>query len=274
MNGKRKFLQKVVESGLECGIIRPTDVVRHASATVLAHHLPADLTAKVLDAGLGAGKMSPNLVVDTLGVDDIAKHVPTGVLWACVSECAKRSLSAKKEEEEAPKEAASTAKGTASKSAVKSAPVAATAAKSAPAAAPAAKSAPVAAPAPAKAATSAASKSASGKATSLGKGISASVTTSASRAKAAKRSPLSPAARLSPVPEGPSPFDDDETNVREDRDNPEGKDDWEDVPIATDYDILEEGETPDALVAQAAGEWGTKDPPETLPGGVPGRRSS
>lgn len=92
MDSKRKFLEKVVSSGLDTGTITTDDVVEHANPDVLATNLPTGLKAKLISACLGAKKMDTKLVVDTLGTDALAEHMPMGVMWACISGCATRAL--------------------------------------------------------------------------------------------------------------------------------------------------------------------------------------
>jgi hypothetical protein len=57
-------------------------------------HFPDALTTKLLEVSLAAGKMNPELVVETLGVESIAKHAPTGVLWACFVKASEASITA------------------------------------------------------------------------------------------------------------------------------------------------------------------------------------
>ncbi len=92
MDAKRRFLEKLLASGLEAGTVTTDDIVRHANAGVLASELPAPLKAKLITAALGAKGMDSKLVVDTLGTVDLAEHIPMRVLWACVADCAGREL--------------------------------------------------------------------------------------------------------------------------------------------------------------------------------------
>jgi hypothetical protein len=80
--GARELLRRGLASALSTGVLTPKDVVQHVNAKVLGH-FPDALTAKLLEVSLAAGKMNPELVVETLGVEAIAKHAPTGVVWAC-----------------------------------------------------------------------------------------------------------------------------------------------------------------------------------------------
>jgi hypothetical protein len=83
--GAREFLRRALAQALARGITAPKDVVEDVNATVLGHHFPDELKTKLLEASLAAGKMNPELIVETLGVDAIAKHAPTHVVWACLA---------------------------------------------------------------------------------------------------------------------------------------------------------------------------------------------
>jgi hypothetical protein len=93
----RELLRRAVGAGLRETVLMPDDVVRHVDAKVLGHHFPDALTTKLLEVSLAAGKMNPELIVETLGVEAIAKHAPTPVVWACLVELAQSLLA-----EEAP----------------------------------------------------------------------------------------------------------------------------------------------------------------------------
>lgn len=94
MNGNRRFLRRVLESGLELGVLTPDDIVTHVGPEVLAHHLPVGLKAKLLAAALAAKEMNAKLVVDTLGVEALAEHAPTPNLWSAAADAMKRSMEA------------------------------------------------------------------------------------------------------------------------------------------------------------------------------------
>jgi hypothetical protein len=89
---RRTFLRRVLDCGLTAKVLTPDDVLRHTTPDVLAKHLPNDLKAKLLTEGLRANKLNPQLIVDTLGVDALAGHMPMSVVWACLSEAGERSL--------------------------------------------------------------------------------------------------------------------------------------------------------------------------------------
>jgi hypothetical protein len=94
VNESRKFLSVVIASGLDFEMLTPEDVIRHVSMDVLANHLPPELVAELVDAALQAKEMNATLVLQTLGVESIAEHVPMSILWACVAESASASLGA------------------------------------------------------------------------------------------------------------------------------------------------------------------------------------
>ena len=91
--GAREFLRRGLASALSTGVLTPEDIVQHVNAKVIGH-FPDALTTKLLEAGLAAGKMNPELVVETLGVESIAKHAPTGVLWNCFVKASEASTTA------------------------------------------------------------------------------------------------------------------------------------------------------------------------------------
>lgn len=102
MKDSRKFLSVVIASGLDFDILSPEDVIKHVTMDTLAHHLPAEFTARLLTAGLQAKAMTASLILDTLGLEDIAEYVPVSFLWGCVSESATRALSDRKVSSAAP----------------------------------------------------------------------------------------------------------------------------------------------------------------------------
>ncbi len=83
--GAREFLRRALEHALTHGITTPKDVVEDVNATVIGHHFPDELKTKLLEASLAAGKMNPELILETLGVEAIAKHAPTHVVWASLA---------------------------------------------------------------------------------------------------------------------------------------------------------------------------------------------
>jgi len=91
--GAREFLRRGLASALSTGVLTPKDIVQHVNAKVIGH-FPDALTTKLLEVSLAAGKMNPELVIETLGVESIAKHAPTGVLWACFVKASEDSTTA------------------------------------------------------------------------------------------------------------------------------------------------------------------------------------
>src|SRR5512135_2763793 len=88
MDKRRKWLALALEEGLRTGVIEPHDILRHATTAVLATDLPPALVAKVLQAGIEGGGFDAHVVVETLGPEAIAEHVPLPVVWACIHEAA------------------------------------------------------------------------------------------------------------------------------------------------------------------------------------------
>jgi hypothetical protein len=83
--GAREYLRRALAQALTHGITTPKDVVEDVNASVLGHHFPDELKTKLLEASLLAGKMNPELILETLGVEAIAQHAPTHVVWACLA---------------------------------------------------------------------------------------------------------------------------------------------------------------------------------------------
>jgi hypothetical protein len=88
MDKRRKWMAVVLEEALRVGVLEPDDVIRHASPSVLATDLPPALVARVLQAGMTGGSFGAELVVQTLGPEALAEHVPLPVLWGCLQEAA------------------------------------------------------------------------------------------------------------------------------------------------------------------------------------------
>ena len=80
--GAREFVRRTLASALDTGVVTPKDLIAHVNAHVLGTSLPDALTTKLLEATLAAGKMNPEIIVATLGVDNLAKHISTKVVWA------------------------------------------------------------------------------------------------------------------------------------------------------------------------------------------------
>jgi hypothetical protein len=117
VNEHKRFLKKLLESGLGCGTVTPADIVRHLTPDVLAHNLPVKLRAKLVEAALAAEKMTPELVVDVIGVEALAEHAPAHLSWAAVAECARRSLGGAAAEAPAARSSTASSASGASKSA-------------------------------------------------------------------------------------------------------------------------------------------------------------
>jgi hypothetical protein len=88
---RQAWFARMMESGLENSMFKPSDVLVHATPDVLASHLPPDLLSKVLAASLAAGSMTPERVLETVTPELLAKHLPHDVLWACIAAAAARA---------------------------------------------------------------------------------------------------------------------------------------------------------------------------------------
>ena len=91
MNVKAFFVD-ALSSALELGIAQPDDVLRHVTPDVLAQHLPRPLWARLLTACLGAPRVDAQLVIETIGLPNLAEHIPAQLMWAVIAEVGARSL--------------------------------------------------------------------------------------------------------------------------------------------------------------------------------------
>src|SRR5690242_5852847 len=88
----KEFLVSALGSALELGIGTADDVLKHVTPDVLAQHLPRPLWARLLTACLGAPKVDATLVLETIGMPNIAEHIPSAIIWACIAEIGARAL--------------------------------------------------------------------------------------------------------------------------------------------------------------------------------------
>ena len=88
---RQQWFARMVESGLECQVFAPGDVLAHATPDILANHLPPELLSKVLAASLAAGAMTPERILETVTPQLMAQHLPHEVLWACIVAAAARA---------------------------------------------------------------------------------------------------------------------------------------------------------------------------------------
>ncbi len=88
MDKRRAWLRVCLQEALERGVVEPDDVLRHANPTVLATDLPPQLVASLLQTGLDAGSFDAAALVNHLGCEQLAEHIPLPVLWSCLNEAA------------------------------------------------------------------------------------------------------------------------------------------------------------------------------------------
>lgn len=88
----KAFFVDALTSALDLGVARPEDVLRHVTPDVLAQHLPRPLWARLFTACLGAPRVDATLVVETIGVPNLAEHIPSHIIWACIAEIGARTL--------------------------------------------------------------------------------------------------------------------------------------------------------------------------------------
>jgi hypothetical protein len=88
----KAFFVDALTSALDLGVARPEDVLKHVTPDVLAQHLPRPLWARLFTACLGAPRVDAQLVVETIGIPNLAEHIPTPIIWACIAEIGARSI--------------------------------------------------------------------------------------------------------------------------------------------------------------------------------------
>jgi hypothetical protein len=88
----KAFFVDALTSALELGVARPEDVLKHVTPDVLAQHLPRPLWARLITACLGAPRVDAQLVIETIGVANLAEHIPSSTIWACLAEVGARAI--------------------------------------------------------------------------------------------------------------------------------------------------------------------------------------
>jgi hypothetical protein len=109
----KAFFVDALTSALDLGVARPEDVVKHVTPDVLARHLPRPLWARLITACLGAPRVDARLVIETIGIPNIAEHIPSTIIWGCLAEVGARSLGKEVDALVAPAPMPRTAVGTA-----------------------------------------------------------------------------------------------------------------------------------------------------------------
>ncbi|HEY4244144.1 MAG TPA: hypothetical protein VGM88_30230 [Kofleriaceae bacterium] len=90
----KAFFVDTLASALALGVATTDDILRHATPDVLSIHLPRPLWARLIAACLGAPRVDSRLVVETIGLPNLAEHVPGSILWACIYEFGQRAFGA------------------------------------------------------------------------------------------------------------------------------------------------------------------------------------
>jgi hypothetical protein len=88
----KAFFVDALTSALDLGVARPEDVLKHVTPDVLAQHLPRPLWARLITACLGAPRVDAQLVIETIGIANVAEHVPSTIIWACLAEVGARAI--------------------------------------------------------------------------------------------------------------------------------------------------------------------------------------
>ncbi len=86
------FFADALSQALDLGIASADDVIRHVTPDLLATHLPRPLWARLLTACMGAPHVDAQLVIETIGIPNLCEHIPTEIIWSCISDVALRSL--------------------------------------------------------------------------------------------------------------------------------------------------------------------------------------
>ena len=88
MDNRRKWVAVLIQEAFRLRVIEAEDLLRHVTPSVLATDLPPNLVATLLENGLKTQTFTAEGVVETLGVDRLAEHVPLSLLWTCIEEAA------------------------------------------------------------------------------------------------------------------------------------------------------------------------------------------
>lgn len=88
----KNFFIDALTSALELGVATPADVIKYVTPEVLANNLPRPLWARLLTACIGAPKVDAQLIVETIGVQNLCEHIPAPIIWGVIAEVAARSL--------------------------------------------------------------------------------------------------------------------------------------------------------------------------------------
>jgi hypothetical protein len=90
-DARQRWFSQIFQSGLECEIFGPSQILDHVTPEVMANNLPPAIMSQVLQLSLAAGAMTPEGVFQTVNPDLLAEHIPHEVLWKCVVEAAEKS---------------------------------------------------------------------------------------------------------------------------------------------------------------------------------------
>jgi len=88
----KAFFVDAFAAALETGVATTDDILRHATPDVLSIHLPRPLWARLIAACLGAPRVDSRLVVETIGLPNLAEHIPAQLMWAVIAEVGARAL--------------------------------------------------------------------------------------------------------------------------------------------------------------------------------------
>ena len=83
---KQRFISRNLASALDNGVVTPEGLFGRVTPKHLAEHLPPAVMASLLQRSLEVGSLTPSLLIDTLGVDGLAAHVPFGLLWDVITD--------------------------------------------------------------------------------------------------------------------------------------------------------------------------------------------
>lgn len=88
----KPFFVDALAGAIDLGVGTPEDVLRHVTPDVLAKHLPRPLWARLITACLGAPQVNATLVIETIGIPNLAEHIPASIIWGCIADIAARAL--------------------------------------------------------------------------------------------------------------------------------------------------------------------------------------
>ncbi len=89
MDRASRWILIAIEHAISLGVLDFDDIGRHLSPQVLAASLPPEQLSALMSAGLAQQSFDAQFLVEQIGVAQLAAHVPSAALWACIAEAAR-----------------------------------------------------------------------------------------------------------------------------------------------------------------------------------------